>query len=741
LGLFIQNAPGILISVQLNTQTPMTKLALLKLPSLILLSFAFNAQTLNVPKTKKMPVPIKYCKDTTLIDNYRWLENLHDTLVKQWFNQQGCCFNELASRISGRNGLFEELENMDRMKSEGISKIQFKNNCYFFLKTLPGEGIGKLFMRQGKTGTDLLLFDPTHYLKDQVFTIRFFLPCEDASKIAFGIAQGGSELAKILILDTKTKSLFQESIYPCCYGIYDWTDNNSSFYYTAHRVINRESSDFSMDTKLMVHRIGTDPSLDVELFSHLHNPELAISKADIIAGFYSSDRKYLLVNLASVATDKDIFYTPISSLSSSIIPWKHLFSKEDNIIDFAFANDSIYMVTHKHAPNFRITVTSSKNPDLTKARVLLPEDDQTIKSISRSEHFLLIEKTTGTKCYTLRYNFKTGTTDEIIAPEKGSVEVTSLGITSDECLLSLTSYIKPTKLYDLNLLTKSCTKSFLDRSITYPYMDDMIENEVEVKSPDGENISLSLVYPKGLQFDGSTYCILEAYGAYGRPSLPYLTLQRMMLIHHGIVYAYAHVRGGGEKGDAWHKAGMKKTKPNSWNDFIACAEYLVQKKFTSSSKLIAEGGSAGGIVIGRAITARPELFGAAVIISGEMNPLLGEFEPSGPANIPEFGTVKNQDECISLIEMDPLYHVIDGVKYPALICIVGMNDPRVVPWSQAKFVGALQNASTSGKAVMLRVAYDSGHSTEDKNAYFKEVSDRYAFALWALGHPDFQLTK
>jgi prolyl oligopeptidase len=218
-------------------------------------------------------------------------------------------------------------------------------------------------------------------------------------------------------------------------------------------------------------------------------------------------------------------------------------------------------------------------------------------------------------------------------------------------------------------------------------------------------------------------------------------LQRLMLVDHGVFYAFAHIRGGGEKGETWHKAGMKQNKPNGWKDVISCAEYLIQNKYTAASKLAVMGSSAGGIVAGRAMEERPDLFGAVITNSGEMNPLLSEFQPGGPANIPEFGTTKDPVECKALIAMDPIYHVKDGIKYPALLSIVGMNDPRVVPWSQAKFVGAIQNASSSEKPVMLRVSYDSGHSTDDRDDYYKEVADRYSFVLWAMGHPDFQFKK
>jgi prolyl oligopeptidase len=215
----------------------------------------------------------------------------------------------------------------------------------------------------------------------------------------------------------------------------------------------------------------------------------------------------------------------------------------------------------------------------------------------------------------------------------------------------------------------------------------------------------------------------------------------LALINRGIVVATAHVRGGGEKGFAWYHGGYKQTKPNTWNDFIACAEYLIQNKYTSTPRLFGEGTSAGGILIGRAITARPDLFGAAICNVPCANALRMEDSPNGPVNTPEFGTVKDSTECRALMEMDALQHVKDGVKYPAVICVGGFNDPRVIVWQPAKLAAALQNSTASGRPVLLQINYDNGHFTEDKKVSFRNFANMYSFCLWQTGHPDFQIKK
>jgi len=210
------------------------------------------------------------------------------------------------------------------------------------------------------------------------------------------------------------------------------------------------------------------------------------------------------------------------------------------------------------------------------------------------------------------------------------------------------------------------------------------------------------------------------------------------LARRGVVIAYAHVRGGGEKGEDWYRAGYKTTKPNTWKDFISAAEYLVAKGYTSGPHLTGRGTSAGGILISRAMTERPDLLVAAVVNVGDANTLRAEFSPNGPVNTPEFGTVKDPVEAQALYEMDGVAHVRPGVRYPAVLGVAGWNDPRVSVWEPAKFVAAVQQRSTSGRPALLLVNYDNGHFTEDKTVTFRNFANQFAFALWQAGHPDFQ---
>jgi prolyl oligopeptidase len=264
---------------------------------------------------------------------------------------------------------------------------------------------------------------------------------------------------------------------------------------------------------------------------------------------------------------------------------------------------------------------------------------------------------------------------------------------------------------------------------------------VEVKAPaaDGTLIPLSIVYKRGLVKDGSHPTIIEGYGAYGITLDPAFVPRFIPWLERGGIWATAHVRGGGEYGEEWHQAGRMLTKQNTIGDLIACSEYLVRQKYTSAKYLAAQGGSAGGITVGGALTQHPELYAAILDDVGDSDSLRSEFMASGPANIPEFGTVKTEDGFKGLYAMDAYAHVKDGVAYPAVMLTTGVNDPRVDPWQAAKMTARLQAASSSGKPILLRVDYDAGHGFgSTKMQRDQELADQMSFLLWQFGDPQFQ---
>jgi len=413
--------------------------------------------------------------------------------------------------------------------------------------------------------------------------------------------------------------------------------------------------------------------------------------------------------------------------------------KEDHVTSFVVNGDDIYMLTYTGAPKYKIIKSDLRNFSVSNAGIVIPEAKDKIDGLTRTKDYLLVTYTDGINATAKQHNMKSGEKAWVTLPFGGSAFLGSYGIKNNDCIIYLTSWKQPFIILDYDPETKKTSNSVFNFPVKYPGTDDLVVEETEAPSYDGVMVPLSIIYNKKVKKDGSASCLLNGYGAYGISMTPYFSAMNLALLNRGVVLAFAHVRGGSEKGDDWYKAGYKTTKHNTWKDFIACGEYLEKNNYTSSPKLIGMGTSAGGILIGRAVTERPDLFGAAISNVSCSNALRFENTPNGPNNAREFGTVKDSAECMALYEMDAFQHVKDGTKYPAIICVGGMNDPRVIAWQPGKFAAALQNATTSDKPVLLDVNYDNGHFTEDKSVTFKNFANMYSFALWQTGHRDFQL--
>jgi prolyl oligopeptidase len=266
-----------------------------------------------------------------------------------------------------------------------------------------------------------------------------------------------------------------------------------------------------------------------------------------------------------------------------------------------------------------------------------------------------------------------------------------------------------------------------------------VATEVKVKSHDGAMVPLSIIHRAGIPLDGNNPTILYGYASYGITEEPFYSVSRLAWLDAGGVYAIANPRGSSVYGEEWYRGGYQATKPNTWKDFIACAEYLIAQKYTQPIKLGILGGSAGGILVGRAMTERPDLFAAVIPAVGALDMLRMETTANGVPNIPEFGTVKNEAGFKALLEMSTYAHIKAGAAYPAVMLTAGVNDPRVEVWHSTKAAARLMASTSSGKPVLIRLAYDAGHGIGNtKKQQLEERADMFAFFLWQMGVPAYQ---
>ena len=691
----------------------------------------------SYPETKTVDSEDTYF-GKTYKDPYRWLENLKDKEVETWFKSQAELTDALLAKIPGRDALVDEWTALDKLNPASYSAISYENGRVFYKKTLGGENVGKLYCREGWNGAEKLLLDPGTYKPGVVMTIESIVPSSDAKHVAMGFSSGGAEYSEIRILDVDRGVLLPEKFYPS-YGPIGWTKDNKTLFYDAGRVADIKSPAIELNRKTRLHKVGSDFAGDVDFFSNESYPDLGIAPKEFpSASIDESYPDYLIGYVGTVQNELRIFYAPTAEMKGQKIKWNVLCQQSDNLVrGVAFDGDYVYAITHAGAPKYKVVRTRVKHPDWAHAETVIPEAADSVQSITKSRHYLIVIYSNGVVGRLVRYELATGKTQEIKLPLSGTLDCSCPDWRSDRCLVHITSWTSPVTIYDFDAEKNNFAKSTFNTDVVYPGFDSLVAEEVEAPGHDGTMIPLSIIHKKGIPMDGSNCCILNGYGAYGISASPYFSI-RYSVAKRGVVLAFAHPRGGSEKGEAWYKAGYKTTKPNTWKDFISCAEYLLKKGYTSPEKLAGTGTSAGGILISRAITERPDLFRASVCNVGCANAMRMEFSPNGPVNTPEFGTVRDETECKALYEMDGVAHVQKGMKYPALMGVGGWNDPRVPVWEPGKFVAAIQSASTSGNPALMKVNYDNGHFTEEKVVTFRNFAGQTAFLLWQTGHKDFQ---
>jgi prolyl oligopeptidase len=675
-------------------------------------------------------------------DPYRPLENMADPKIVAWFKAQSELTDRAIAQIPGRDALVQEWLAMDKRTPPRYREFQFEGGRLFYRKTLGGENIGRLFVREGWDGPERLLFDPNSYKQGTDTAVKLFRPSLDGKYVVLGLAAKGGEWSELRVLRVDDRQLLPESIYPAAWFGVSWLPGNQAFLYNGGDVTDVKNPDIELNRKIRIHNLGAPTSDDRDILSSASTPELAIDPKEIPAGEVPQSLPDRLIGgIYTVQPELRLYIASISELSKNRVTWKPLMQRSDNLVrGYALHDDSVYAVTHANAPHYRVVRSRIDAADWKNAETVVPEAADSIDSIDQSRDYLLVTYSDGIKGRLVRYGFSNGSSQEVKLPIQGTVNTSCPDIHGNRCIVTISSWLLPPTLYELNAETGEMTKSAFNGEAKYPELADLVSEEVEVPGHDGTMIPLSIIHRKDIKLDGSSPCILEGYGAYGISWTPEFN-PRFSVANRGVVVAYAHVRGGSEKGEAWYRAGYKTTKPNTWKDFISAAEYLIAKGYTSPQHLTGRGTSAGGITISRAMTDRPDLMAAAVVNVGDANAMRMEFTPNGPVNTPEFGTVKDPVEAQALYEMDGLQHVRPGVRYPAVLGVAGWNDPRVIAWEPAKFVAAIQQATTSGRPALLMVNYDNGHFTEEKSVTFRNFASQYAFALWQAGHKEYQPTQ
>ena len=589
-----------------------------------------------------------------------------------------------------------------------------------------------------------LLVDPAKLgPADQHLALDYYTASPDGSKIAYAVSVGGNQDSILHVLDVNTGKDLGEAIDRTGVANPNWNADGTGFYYTRFRkpAPGQSPNDKYLDSTACFHRLGTDPARDRVVFSRSVNPDLDIAAADVPFIAVSPVSRFAVGWIAhGISNEATLYVAPVASLDGAKIPWRKLADVPDAVTYFDFHGDTLYLLTHRDAPKFKVLSVDMNDPDLTKARVFIPPGDTVITHVGVAADALYVQTLDGGLSRLARMPFEGKEAGKMLPlplPFDGAVNALAADPLAPGITFSLEGWVHPEAI----LAYDPVTAGMSDTGLAPPSPVDFSayeSREFKVRSDDGVWIPLSLIMKRGQPLDGNSPTLLAAYGANGANLYPTFTPQTLAWLERGGIIAVAHVRGGGELGEDWHLAGQKLHKENSVLDFVTVGQWLVDRKYTSPARLGGKGTGAGGIVVGGALTRRPDLFAAMIGEAGWFDTLRAEYSPTGPANIPEFGTVKEPDGFKALAAVDAYQAVQDGVAYPAVLLTVGLNDPRVPVWQPAKMAARLQAASRGGKPVLLRVddgAGQGGGSTKSQAA--AKTADEYAFLLWQFGLPDF----
>ncbi|WP_299674894.1 prolyl oligopeptidase family serine peptidase [uncultured Dokdonia sp.] len=710
----------------------------------LLIAFSCKKQskeTISYFEIEKMVV-VDSTGNTIMTDYYRNMEQLKDSTVIKWFQNQGKLTNSIVKEINQENDIYKSILTIESKASKDIiieRYIYADNGAYYILKRHKEEKIAKLYYRSLINSEEELLIDPETLQKGA--SINYIKISPTQNKIAFAIALKGSENSTIYVLDTKSKEILTHhlpEVMPRMAGGINWLPDDSGFFYSKFPHLDPKKITYLESSMSYIHYIDEPYTKDREIFSMQTNPELNMTVADFPMVQTRKDNPTILLGrISGTSSYKDMYYSEIINAQSIENPkWIPLFKQSDQISQYIIKGDSIYYLTSKNASNFKIC-KALIGSDYSKGENLVKEKESLVivdfDLVNNTLYYSTIKN--GVEAHLIKVINKKE--EEIALPfSAGSCYVRAV---NNNLMVSVTGWVKPTE----NYLYKTDNKEFLfvdlNKSL-YPEFKDFIVEEVEVISHDGEKIPLSIIRHPDTKLDGSNRVKINAYGAYGSSSSPYLEISSLNWVKSGNIYAVAHVRGGGEKGDAWHKAGFKTTKSNSWKDFIACTEYLIDNKYTNPERTIAFGVSAGGITIGNALVERPDLYQVGLLFSGFVNATRSEFQPNGANSKKEFGALAIEEEAKGLVEMDAYLKIKENVSYPAIYAFVGLEDGQVAAWDSGKFVARLQNDAITKGPVLLEVDEDGGHGGGGTaHDSYQIVANMDAFALWQTGHPDYQL--
>ena len=661
------------------------------------------AEPKPAPMAEKKPVFNEY-HGTKVEDDYQWLEDDAGPAVKAWSDAENKETRTYLDSLPSHAALEKQLQDWYAKTSPSYSSIVARPGMLFAMKFQPPKQQPMLvkLISANDLKSEKVLVDPNQLDSKGTTTIDWFEPSLNGTKVAVSLSKGGSEDGTLHFYDVVTGKELGDTIahvqYPTAGGSAAWNAPGTGIYYTRFpRKGERPEEDLNFYQQVYFHKLGTPDSADTYSIGK-DFPRIAEVKLEA-----AQDGRHILATVANGDGGDFAHY-----LLGPDGAWKQITKFSDQVKLARLGRDNaLYLLSRADAPRGKVLRLLLDEPELSKAVEIVPASEAVIQQLEPSANALYVVDLLGGPSQVRRFGLdgKEGKTipvppvsdvQEIVAPEDGSLLFRDVSYTEPAAWFA----VKPGQLApEKTALVSTSPVSLSDIEVTREF----------ATSKDGTKVPLNILRRKGIQLDGNNPTLLYGYGGYGISMSPNFDFTRRLWFDRGGVYVVANIRGGGEFGEEWHKAGNLTKKQTVFDDFAASAQYLIEKKYTNPNKLALLGGSNGGLLMGALITQHPDLMRAVVSAVGIYDMLRVELAPNGAFNVTEFGTVKNEDQFKALYAYSPYHHVVDGTKYPAILMMTGANDGRVAPYHSRKMTARLQAANKSDYPILLRTSTSAGH--------------------------------
>ena len=679
-----------------------------------------NFINLKYPKTNKIAIT-----DTIfgveVIDNYRWLEDDRSKDTEAWVNSQNKVTFDYLSKIPFREVFKNRLTELWNYEKLGVP---FNEGDYtYFYKNDGLQNQYVVFRR--KDGIETLFLDPNTFSEDGTTSLGSLSFSKDGRTVAYSISEGGSDWRKIIIMDAESKVIRKDTLVDVKFSAISWFKNEGFYYSSYDKPIGSELSAKTDSHKLYYHKLGTPQSEDRVVFG-----DEVSEKHRYVSGSVTEDSRYLLVSASASTSGNKLFIKDLSIENSKLVSIIDDFSSDTYL---AQNNQSkLYLVTNFNAPNKKVVSVDAKNPSVENWEDFIPETENVL-NLSSGAGYFFVNYMVDAVSKVFQYDYEGNLVREVNLPGIGTCTGFNGKQKAEELYFTFSNYITPTSSFKFNP-DDGNYDLYWQPKINFD-SSEYLSKQVFYYSKDGTKIPMIISHKKGVELNGKNPTILYGYGGFNISLTPSFSIANSVWMEQGGVYAVPNLRGGGEYGKKWHNAGTKMEKQNVFDDFIAAAEYLIDKKYTSPSFLAIKGGSNGGLLVGATMTQRPDLVQVALPAVGVLDMLRYHTFTAGAGWSYDYGTVNDNFEMFNYLkDYSPVHNVNKGVKYPATLVTTGDHDDRVVPSHSFKFAAELQDKQTGDHPVLIRIETNAGHGAGTPiSKTIEQYSDVFAFTLFNMG--------